>query len=114
MNVNFITPPHTAGTIRRCLSFAEQISDHQNVELFLDLSSESALEEDTQMSVLTGDETGFTPDDPMALVQFPTRQKPASASNAYHVKAKYNRRMCFLLVALSTSPHIHVSSILPQ
>jgi hypothetical protein len=100
MNVNFITPPHTASSIVRCLCFAEKISDHQNMRLFLDLSSESPLEDKTPVSILTGGGAGFNADEPMALVHSPDimiqAPKSVPSTKTYRLKAKYNRRSYFL------------------
>jgi hypothetical protein len=87
MNVNFITPPHTARTIKSCLCFAEQLADVQDFQLFPDVNCESGLDEDTPISILTGIGSGFTPENPMALVP---HSKPTTS---HRLKAKYNRRL---------------------
>jgi hypothetical protein len=71
INANFITPPHTphmAGAIKHCLCSAEQILCPQWTKLFLQLSSESDLDDGTTVSLLPGMGPSYTLDDPMALV----------------------------------------------
>jgi hypothetical protein len=58
-----------AGAIKRCLCSAEQILGPEWMQLFLQLSSQSELDDGTSVSLLPGME-GCTPDDPMALVTF--------------------------------------------
>jgi hypothetical protein len=70
VNANFITPPHAphvARAIKHCLCSAEQILGPEWTQLFLQLSSQSELDDGTPVSLLPGME-GCTPDDPMALV----------------------------------------------
>jgi hypothetical protein len=93
MNVNFITPPYTAHAIKRCLCFAEQLLDHMNIQLFMNLSSELGLDDKAEVSILTGDGPGFTPDDPMALVRCPPSPKPTQTQKRYRLRAKYNRHL---------------------
>jgi hypothetical protein len=62
------------------------------------------LDNTTQVSILTGDGPGFTPDDPMALVRCPPSPKPAKTEKRYRLKAKYNRRLYF--------PNIHSMKML--
>jgi hypothetical protein len=95
MNVNFITPPHTACTIKRCLGFAEGISDHRSLQLFLDLSGEAALGDETFVPILAGAGAGFTPEEPMALVHCPASPTSPSAVKKYPLKAKFKRRLYF-------------------
>jgi len=85
MNVNFITPPHTAHTIKSCLCFAEQLADGQDLQLFPDVYSDCGVDEDTPISILTGNGSGFTAENPMALVPY---SKPTTG---HRLKAKYNR-----------------------
>lgn len=64
------------------------------MRLFLDLSSESPLDDKTPVSILTGGGAGLTPDEPMAIVHSPGIQVPKStpAIRTYRLKAKYDRR----------------------
>ena len=91
MNVNYVTPPHTVHTIKNCLCFAEQLSDHRDIQLFQDISNDTGLDEDIPISILTGNGPGFTPANPMALVP---RSKPTASQNKPHrLRAKYHRRL---------------------
>jgi hypothetical protein len=94
MNVNFLTPPHTPNTVKRCLCFAEQISDRETSKLFLDISGESELNDSTQALILFGAGPGFSLDNPMALVHSPTSQ-PAATTNPMtcRLRAKYKKSL---------------------
>ena len=64
------------------------------MQLFINLSSESSLEDNAQIPVLTGDRPAFSSEHPMALVQCPpVLTTPVTTQKTYRLKAKYNRRL---------------------
>jgi hypothetical protein len=67
ISIDSIPPPHTAATILRCISKAEELPNSRKSQLFTSISSESPIG-DAHVSMLTGDRPGSTPDDPMAFL----------------------------------------------
>jgi hypothetical protein len=66
INIDLVSPPHTAKSIVRCISRNEEL-DNMESRLFTNISSESPIGEG-HVSILTGDRPGSTPEDPMAFV----------------------------------------------
>jgi len=71
ISVDSFTPPHTATSIMRCISKAEELDNSKQSQLFTSISSKSPIG-DGQVSILTSDRPGSTSDDPMAFVELPT------------------------------------------
>jgi hypothetical protein len=66
INVDLVSPPHTAKSIVRCISRIEGLYNMES-QLFTNISSESPIGAG-HVSILTGDRPGSTPEDPMAFV----------------------------------------------
>lgn len=69
IDVNSFTPPHTATSVMRCISKAEELDNFRQSQLFTSISSESPIG-DGHVSILTSDHPGSTSDDPVAFVEF--------------------------------------------
>jgi hypothetical protein len=68
ISVDSVPPPHTAKSIIRCISKVEHIENSMQSQLYVNISSESPIEEG-YISILTSDRPGFTPEDPLAFVE---------------------------------------------
>src|ERR1700727_355306 len=82
IDASLVAPPHTAASLKRCISNAERLTPFVCDKLFVDISSESPMDDDLDISILTGQGLGNTPEDAMALVRLSFYQK---------AKAKYSR-----------------------
>jgi hypothetical protein len=63
-----VAPPHTASSLRRCLSTVENIGVNHHTSLFIATSSESPMDDSGRISVLVHSGLGYTPNEPVALV----------------------------------------------
>ena len=65
----WVTPPHTAGSLKRCLCSMENI-DPKLAKLFASGSNQSALADDSEapISLKSNQTLGLTPEDPVILV----------------------------------------------
>jgi hypothetical protein len=63
-----VAPPQTAGSVKLCLSTFENVDPGITTILCLSLSSQSAMDFTSRLSILTHPGPGCTPHDPMALV----------------------------------------------
>jgi hypothetical protein len=63
-----VAPPHTASSLRRCLSNVENIGTDIQTSLFVATSSESPMDDSDQMSILGHTGPGYTANEPVALV----------------------------------------------
>jgi hypothetical protein len=67
ISIDFVSPPHTAKSIIRCISKIEEIYHGMESQLFTNILSESPIGEG-HVSILTSDRPGYTPEDPMVFV----------------------------------------------
>jgi hypothetical protein len=63
-----VPPPHTAASLKRRISVAEEINDSSRANLFLSCTARSAMDDKDYVSLLTGTGPGLFPHEPMALV----------------------------------------------
>jgi hypothetical protein len=63
-----VAPPHTASSLRRCLSNVENIGTDIQTSLFIATSSESPMDNSDRMSILAHTGPGYTANEPVALV----------------------------------------------
>ena len=63
-----VPPPHSAASIKRCISRVEKNPELAHAALFADISCETPLEEG-HIPILCTDCPGLSPDKPMAIVQ---------------------------------------------
>lgn len=77
-----ITPPHTVKCVKRFLCKQEDITDFDNTDLFVTLTSDSGLSDQTRLRILTMDGPGSAEDDPMALIINDLRPPESSDANA--------------------------------
>jgi hypothetical protein len=71
INVDSITPPHTAASVKRCIAKSEGLEDWKESQLCISISSESTVGEAKFVSLLTSDRPWSTPGDPMAFIEAP-------------------------------------------
>jgi hypothetical protein len=88
INANWITPPHTAASIKRYLSKEEQIAENMCTSLFSEISSPSSLDDNVLMPILTGAGPGSSPGEPLALVINPTACLTGGKKPAKQAKLK--------------------------
>jgi hypothetical protein len=70
ISVDSIPPPHTAASIMRCISKAEEIDMSEDSQLWNSPSSDSPMG-DGHVSILASRRPGATPEDPIAFVEPP-------------------------------------------
>jgi len=63
-----ITPPHTAINLKHSLSGAENIDEDITTSLFCSASSQTPMDDNGRVSILTYPSPGCTPHEPMVLV----------------------------------------------
>ena len=63
-----VAPPHTAISLKLCLSNVENIPYNTLTGLFRTVSSEAPMDDTNHLSILAEPGPGCTPDDPVALV----------------------------------------------
>ena len=68
IRADFIAPPHTPTSIKRCISRVEERPALLHADLFADTSCDTPLTDD-HISILRTDGPGQSPDQPMAIVQ---------------------------------------------
>jgi hypothetical protein len=68
IRADFIPPPHSPISIKRCISRVEKNSALAHADLYADTSCETPLNEG-HISILRTDGTGLSQDEPMAIVQ---------------------------------------------
>ncbi|KIM71222.1 hypothetical protein PILCRDRAFT_830490 [Piloderma croceum F 1598] len=88
ISVDFVSPPHTAKSIIRCISKIEELCLSTESQLFTNISSESPIGEG-HVSILTSDRPGFTPEDPMAFVTVKEFTKRMRAIQAYRGNSEW-------------------------
>ena len=74
IRVDFVAPPHSPASIKRCISRAEKIPALAHADLFADISCETPWNE-RHISILQTDSPGLSPNEPMAIVQSPPHQQ---------------------------------------
>ena len=74
-----VAPPHSAASIKRCISRVEKTPALAHADLFADISCDNALNEG-YISILHTDCPGLSPNEPMAIVQMPIVQPVESPS----------------------------------
>lgn len=65
---DFIAPPHTTTSIKKCIARIEHSPALVSAQLFTDISGETSMK-GGYVSILSVDSPGSTPDSPLALVQ---------------------------------------------
>ena len=68
IRADFIAPPHSPASIKRCISRVEERPALLHADLFADTSCDTPLTEG-HISILCTDGPGQSPDEPMAIVQ---------------------------------------------
>jgi hypothetical protein len=68
IDVNHISPPHNARSIKRCIASHEGIVDYRSIALFDALSSKSPIGDDDHVPILASTGPGSMLQEPMALV----------------------------------------------
>jgi hypothetical protein len=68
IDAHFVAPPHTAASLKRCISNAERFAYLED-KLFLDISSESPMDDELSISILTNEGPGALANKPMAFVR---------------------------------------------
>jgi len=63
-----VTPPHTAISVKHCLSSFEKIDNNIPTSLYVTASSQTPLDDAGRVSILAYPGPGCTPNEPMALV----------------------------------------------
>jgi len=63
-----VAPPHTAMSLKRCLSRIENINPNVQISLFIATSSQTPIDDAGCLSILAYPGPGCTPNEPMALV----------------------------------------------
>jgi len=69
IDARFVAPPHSAASLKRCISNAERFTYCVEDKLFLDISSESPMDDEITISILLNEGPGVTANIPMALVR---------------------------------------------
>jgi len=64
----WVTPPHTAGSLKRCLSSMENIKSPEKTKLFASVSNRSALADQAPISLKSNQTVGIIPEDPVILL----------------------------------------------
>ena len=72
---DFVAPPHSPVSIKRCISRVEGTPALAHADLFVDISCDAPLQEG-YISILRNDGPGQSPNEPMAIVQIPIIQEP--------------------------------------
>ena len=82
-----VTPPHSPASIKRCISRVERTPALVNADLFVDMSCNTPLKEDTHISFLRTDCPGLSPKKPMAIVQMAIDHRdPSIPDGGYYIK----------------------------
>ena len=74
IRAEFVTPPHSVATIKRCISKAEKIPVLAHADLFANISCNTPLKKDSHISILGTDCPGLSPTEPMSIVLEPSLQ----------------------------------------
>jgi hypothetical protein len=63
-----VAPPHTAGCVKRCISYVENIGHEITTHLFLSASNQAPMDDSGRMSILANLGPGYSLSEPLALV----------------------------------------------
>ena len=75
IRADFVPPPHSPTTIKRCISRVEGNPALVNSDLYSDITCDTPLTEG-QIPIFRTDGPGVSPDEPMAIVQVKTASSP--------------------------------------
>ena len=86
IRADYVPPPHSPASIKRCISRVERTPELAHADLFADISSDAPLIEG-HISLRT-DCPGVSPNEPMAIVQKPNVQveSPSIPNGIYFIK----------------------------
>ena len=70
-----VAPPHSAVSIKRCISRVERSPELAQADLFADISCDTPLK-DGHISILRTNGPGLSPNEPMAIVQMQVKNPP--------------------------------------
>ncbi|KIM78070.1 hypothetical protein PILCRDRAFT_602777 [Piloderma croceum F 1598] len=90
ISVDSVPPPHTATSIIRCISKAEEFDNSEDSQLWSNSLSESPIRGE-HVSILTSNRPGSTPEDPMAFVKLPDPVDLPSSDMTYEPVASQMR-----------------------
>jgi hypothetical protein len=62
-----VPPPHTVGSLKRCICKTEGLEDHNRASLFASVTSETSMDDGGRVSLLSNGGLGHVPEDPVAL-----------------------------------------------
>jgi hypothetical protein len=63
-----VAPPHTAKSVKRCISNVEKIGSEITTNLFLSVSNQAPIDDAGRVSIIANPGPGYSPSEPMALV----------------------------------------------
>jgi hypothetical protein len=63
-----VAPPHTAKSVKRCISNIENIEPEITTDLFLSVSNQAPMDDASHVSIIANPGPGCLPSEPMALV----------------------------------------------
>ena len=89
IDAHFVAPPHTSASLKRCISNAERFTHFACDKLFVDISSDSPMEDELAISILTTGGPGNTPENAMALVRLSFHQKVKAKCARSELKVEY-------------------------
>ena len=84
IRADFVPPPHSPASIKRCISRVERTPELAHADLFADISCDTPLK-DGHISTLHTDGPGLSPDEPMVIVQTPI-ESPSILDGKYLIK----------------------------
>ena len=84
IRADYVAPPHSAASIKRCISRVEGIPALAHANLFADISCDTPLKE-THILFNRTDGPGLSPNDPMAIVQM-SIESPSISDGMYFIK----------------------------
>ena len=79
-----VAPPHSAATIKRCISRVEKTPALVRADLFADITCDTPMKEG-HISILGTDGPGLSPNEPMAIVQVQV-ESPSIPDGTYLIK----------------------------
>ena len=84
IRADYIAPPHSPASIKRCISGVEGRPELLSADLFADTSCDTPLTEG-HISILRTDGPGQSPDQPMAIVQAEVQAEVTSIPNGRYL-----------------------------
>ena len=87
IRVDFVAPPHSPASIKRCISRVERTPELAHADIFADISCVTPLKEG-HISILCTNGPGLSPNKPIAIVQMPIVQveTPSIPDGRYVIK----------------------------